>query len=320
MKKIAVEEHFWTDDFRDYLRSNWSQTPVSASSPGQDEINKLLVDFDQRIKGMNSSGIEGQILTLGFPGVEGWDVVESIKWSKKTNDDLATLIQSHPGRFYGLAAIPVQDPKAAVQEMERAVKKLGLKGVQINSHVRGEYLDDRKYWSIFEQAERLEIPIYIHPRTPSPDMEKPYKAYPGLSAAMLGFGAEVHLHVLRLILSGLFDEFPKLKVVIGHMGEALPYWLWRIDNHFDRTELPKRLGREPSQYFKDNFMITTSGMFWQPAFLCAYLTLGADNIMFAVDYPHESNEVGVKFIEEIPVSDKDREKICHINAENTFKL
>ena len=151
-------------------------------------------------------------------------------------------------------------------------------------------------------------------------MVNPYLAYPRLDSAMLGFAAEVSLHALRLICSGVFDQYPKLNIILGHMGEALPYWLWRIDNIWQRgpfTNIPKRL---PSEYFKDNFYITTSGMFWQPPLLCACLAVGADRILFAVDYPMESSEKAVQFIETAPICDSDKEKICHLNAEKLLGL
>jgi 5-carboxyvanillate decarboxylase len=181
-------------------------------------------------------------------------------------------------------------------------------------------MDDRKYWPIFEKAEKLDVPIYLHPRQPAKDMEKPYLKYPGMTTAMIGFGADVHLHVLRLMCSGLFDEFPKLKLVIGHMGETYPYLLWRIDNHFSRAEQYKKLKKKPSEYFRDNFVITTSGVNWYPSLLCAMLTIGADSILFAVDYPHEENMPAVKFLDEAPIFDGDREKIAHLNSERVFKL
>ena len=151
-------------------------------------------------------------------------------------------------------------------------------------------------------------------------MVKPYLAYPLLDSAMLGFSHEVSLHALRLICSGAFDEFPKLQIVLGHMGEALPYWLWRIDNMWQRAPFPNKPKKLPSQYIKSNFYIDTSGMFWQPPLLCAYLALGADRILFAVDYPMESSEKAVQFIEAAPITDSDKEKICHLNAEKLLGL
>jgi 2,3-dihydroxybenzoate decarboxylase len=195
-----------------------------------------------------------------------------------------------------------------------------MKGASINSHTRGEYLDDKKYWVIFERAERLGVPIYIHPRMPSPGMVKPYLTYPSLATAMSGFAAEVSLHALRLILSGLFDEHPGVKIILGHLGEGLPFWLWRLDNRWLRMPQGMIIKKRPSQYIKDHFFITTAGNFSVSAFLCAYLELGADRILFAVDAPLESNREAVQFMEGLPISDGDKEKVCHLNAEKLFNL
>ena len=269
---------------------------------------------------MDKAGISMQLLSLTAPGVENFNTADGIMWAKRTNDELAGAVKKHPDRLAGLAALPFQEPEAAAEELERAVKALGLKGAMVNSNVQGEYLDDPKFWVIFEKAEKLDVPIYLHPREPSPDMLKPYLAYPGLWTALLGYGAEVSLHAMRLICSGVFDKYPRLKFIIGHMGEALPFWLWRLDRQWLHTPMAKKLSKKPSEYIKDNFRITTSGMFSIPPFLCAYLTLGADNLLFAVDFPYESSDIAVKFIKNTPISEGDKEKICHINAEKLLGL
>ena len=239
--------------------------------------------------------------------------------AKKINNNLADVVKKYPDRFAGLASIAPQDPEEAASELARAVQELGLRGASINSHTKGEYLDNKKYWCIFKEAERLDVPIYIHPRSPSPDMIKPYLEYEGLETAMLGFAHETGLHALRLICSGLFDDFPRLKIILGHLGESLPYWLWRIDNRI-QTLVNVRSQKKPSQYIKDNFYITTSGIFWQPPFMCAYMGLGADRILFAVDYPLEEVAEAIQFMDAAPICDVDREKVYHLNAEMLFKL
>lgn len=178
---------------------------------------------------------------------------------------------------------------------------------------------------IFEAAAKLGVPIHIHPNFPSPGIIKPYSDYGvALAGPVLGFAAEVSLHAMRLIYSGVFDKYPGLKIVLGHLGEGLPFWLWRIDFYWLKTsnrpaDLP-RLERKPSDYMKDNFMVTTSGVFFQPAFMCTYLALGADRIAFAADYPYEENKIAVQFMEQAPISDADKERICHQNAERLFKI
>ncbi len=314
MRRIAIEEHFSTKDYLKYLGSTeYNRTRDSES-------NRRLIDVGQgRLQEMDKAGIDMQVLSL-ISGVEDFDALDSIKWARKTNDDLAKVVKKYPERFAGLAALPMQEPGAAADELERAVKKLGLRGAKISSHVRGEYLDNRKYWGVFEKAQKLDVPIYIHPKRLSANMMKPYSAYPGLSSAMLGYGAEASLNAMRLILSGVFDKYPHLKIILGHLGEALPFWAWRIDNMWQRTPESRNLRKKPSEYLRDNFFFTTSGMFWQPALLCVYLAFGADKMLFAVDYPFESNELAIQSIDTMPICDSDKEKIYHVNTEKLLAL
>lgn len=327
MRKIAIEEHFSTDEYLDCLRSmREKEYPPSnhAQLFGADDISstygsKLLDVREGRLREMDEAGIDMQVLSLVL-GVEILDASTGTAIAKKTNDKLSEIVKQYPNRFAGLAALANQNPSEAADELKRAVGQLGLKGALIRSHVNREYLDDKKYWIIFEMAEKLGVPIYIHPMRPSPDMVKPYLTYPVLSGAMHGYAADAALCALRLICSGVFDEYPRLKIILGHLGEALPYWLWRMDNHWQRNPLANKLKKAPSEYIKDNFFITTSGMFWLPPLMCAYLALGADRILFAVDYPFESNKEAVQFIDSVPISDSDKEKICHLNAERLFML
>ena len=337
MKKITVEEHFAIQEQLDTVHSIVEgkypilevgqqekmldrELPFIYPSINQDTVNKLLDIGEGRIREMDKDGIDMQVLSLVSPGVQVFDAATGTAIAKKANDKLAEAVRKYPTRFAGLASIAPQNPIEAAKELERAVKELGLRGALINSHTKGEYLDDKKYWVIFETAERLGVPIYIHHRCPSPDMIKPYLAYPRLHTAMLGFAAEVSLHAVRLICGGVFDQFPKLTIILGHLGEALPYWFWRMDNMWQMRAFPNRPKRLPSEYFQDNFYITTSGMFWQPPLLCACMAMGADRILFAVDYPIESNEKAVQFIETASISQHDKEKICHLNVEKLLGL
>lgn len=348
MRRIAIEEHFGTEEYLAYLYSRkdcpkWEivedenhgriekkwvdpSLPPTVVYPGRPGQPGRLTDMGEgRLREMDKAGIDMAVLSLGHPGVEAFDASEGTTWAKKTNNELARVVKRHPTRFAGLAALAPQDPRGAADELKRAVTELGLKGALINSHIRGEYLDDRKFWTLFKTAEELGAPIYIHPKWPSPDMLKPYSAYPGLSRAMWGFGADAGLHAMRLILSGLFDHYPRLKIILGHLGEALPFWLWRIDNRHavdcrGESSVSEKPGKKPSEYFKENFFVTTSGMFAQPPFMCTYHVLGADNIFFAVDYPYESSEVAVQFMDSVPICDVDKEKIYHGNAEKLFTL
>jgi 2,3-dihydroxybenzoate decarboxylase len=337
MKKIAIEEHFTTEEHLDGLTAIveekypvmdviqeekilFYEVPFLVPSRREETVNRLLDIGEARVKQMDEDGIDMQVLSLVSPGVQVFDAPKGTTMAKEINDQLSEAVSQYPERLAGFATIAPQDPREAAAELERAVKDLKLKGACINSHTKGEYLDEKKYWVIFEQAEKLGVPIYIHPRVPSPDMVKPFLDYPMLSTAMIGFAVEVSLHALRLISSGLFDQFPRLNIILGHLGEALPYWLWRLDNIYKRNAVREHLKKAPSEYFKDHFFVTTSGMFWQPPLNCSQQALGAEKILFAVDYPLESNEVAVKFMEDVSLSESDKEKICHLNAEALFGL
>ena len=208
------------------------------------------------------------------------------------------------------------------------MKQLGLKGAMINGNIQGEFLDKQKFWPIFEQAEKLDVPIYIHAKMPPQQMIEPYLAYPGLAAAMSGFAAEASLHAMRLICSGLFDKYPGLKIILGHLGEAIPFWLWRIDSRFaeekesdpNSAAFYQDLKKEPSRYFKDHFYVTTSGMFWDPVMTFVCSVLGADKVLFATDYPYESSREAVAFINSASINRSDKEAVCFRNAEKLFGL
>lgn len=345
MKRIAVEEHGSTKEYTEYLYSSASKgiprievvedgkggkftrhwlTPDTFMTSTLDatklQARGNLGNVEQRLRDMDEAGIEMQVLSVGNPISAEPDSSVALAWARRINDDLAQLVNKYPDRFAAFARITWPEPAAAVGELERAVKELGLKGVKVDSHINGEYLDNKKYWPIFEKAEELDVPVYIHPREPSPDMIKPYLAYPGLPFAMWGYAAEAGLHAVRLICSGLFDEFPQLKIILGHMGEGLPFWLWRLDNMWQRSQLAEQRKRTPGEYFKDNFFVSTSGMFSQPALMCTYLALGADNILFAVDYPSESAVEAVQFMDTAPICASDKEKIYHLNTEKLLRL
>lgn len=340
MKVIDLEAHFASREYMEYVRSRegmpgspgLSREGMPGGPPGlsregmprtprASQIRDGLDLGEGRLKVMDAVGIDMQVLSVAPPNVQQFEASEGTAWSRKVNDELSAAVKKYPDRFIGLAAVAPQSPGEAADELERAVTELGLKGVCIRSHARDEYLDDRKYWVIFERAEKLDVPIYLHPAIPSKDMLKPYADY-GLSGPVLGFAADLALHTMRLIFSGMLDTYPKLKIILGHMGEGLPFWLSRIDFAWLRPNLREKLAieRRPSEYIKTNFTITTSGMFFQPALICAYLALGADKITFAVDYPHEENEKALQFMKEAPICDSDKEKIYHLNAERLFKL
>lgn len=338
MRIIDLENHFFTTEYIQYLRKRkdppretegkdgltmW-YTDVLCSPRGFDMEKKLLDLGEDRLKEMDAHGIDIQVLSLSPPGVQCFEPEEGRAWARKVNDELSRVVKQYPDRFIGLACIAPQSPEEAAGELERAVSDLGLKGVNIESHARNEYLDNKKYWSIFEKAEALDVPIYLHPEIPSTSILKGYADDYGfeLAGPPHGYGADVALHAMRLIFSGVFDKYPKLKIMLGHMGEGLPYWLSRMDAHWIKPWKGKkpRIDKKPSDYVKTNFTITISGMFFVPAFMCTYLALGSDRIAFAVDYPYERTDEAVRFIREVPISDLDKERICYSNAARLLKI
>lgn len=285
-------------------------------------LDQLLDLEDYRIKDMDANGVQMHLLLLTSPGVQMFDADTAVQLAALSNDRLAEVIGRHPDRFAGLATFPPQAPKRAVVEMGRAINQLGLNGFVVNSHTNSEYLDNPKYWPILEAAEALEGCIYIHPRGPSDGMAEPFRDY-GLSGAGWGYGVETGTHAMRLIMSGVLDRFPRLKICIGHMGEAVHFWFWRLDNRFARLSRGGRTPRlelTPSEYFKRNFVITTSGQESHLALEYSIKALGTDNIMWAVDYPYQPTPSAVEFMDSAPVSEEDREKLYHLNAERVFHI
>jgi 5-carboxyvanillate decarboxylase len=290
------------------------------------QIREQIQDLgERRLRDMDATGIAKQIVSITSPGVQIFDAATAVPLATSFNDQLAEAIGRHPDRFAGLAAVAPQNPPAAARELERAVKSLGLKGAIVNSHTRGEYLDDSKFWEIFEAAESLGVPIYLHPNTPSPRMVGPFLDR-GLDGAVFGFAVETSLHMLRIVVSGVFDRFPRLQIVVGHLGEGLPYWLFRIDFMHQRLvsnnrypNVPK-LRRKPSDYLKENFHVTTSGMAWEPPILYALSVLGVDHVLYAMDYPYQFVPEEVDVTDRLPIPDTDKKKLYQSNAEKLFSL
>ncbi len=326
-RRIATEEAFATPQQLDAIRALMARTKGydpdvwlgGMQTHGQ--ISDRLIDLDgERLQIMDESGVDMALLAMTSTGVQQFEADEAACIAESGNDQLAEAIRRHPTRYAGLATIPVQDPKRAVKELERAITKLKLNGVMINSHTNGEYLDEDKYWPILEAAAGLDATVYIHPRAPGPAMQAAYRKYQ-LEHAIWGYAVEVGLHAVKLLMSGVFDEYPTLKVVIGHMGENIPYAMYRMDwmhGHFN-FDRPK-LKLTPGEYFRRNFMITTSGVNWVPALEFCIKTLGADNIMWAVDYPYQETVEATQWLDDAPICDTDKAKIFHQNAERVFKI
>jgi len=337
--RIATEEAFGPPEmfqlYREMLarkscddpgfQSLWGYYLLSRSERATGIIERLQDIGERRIRDMDASGISRQILSLTSPGVQVFDAATATALAISSNDQLADAIGRHPERFSGLAAVAPQDPDAAAKELERGVRTLGLQGAIINSHTLGEYLDDRKFWDIFAAAEALDVPIYLHPNTPSRGLIAPLLDR-GLDGAIYGFGVETGMHLLAIITSGAFDRFPRLKIVVGHLGEALPFWLFRLDYMHRASVLAKRyaslqpLKKKISDYMRENVYVTTSGMAWEPAILFCQSVLGVDRVLYAMDYPYQFVAEEVTATDNLPISDLDKKKLFQLNAERVFSL
>jgi len=265
---------------------------------------------------MDAHGVDVQVLSFGSPGPQAFGAEVAIPMARDANGRLHAAVKAHPARFAGFAALPTADPRAAVDELERCVTKLGFKGAMIHGHQRGEFLDGKKYWPIWERAERLGVPVYLHPALPHPDAVKAYfDGYEELARAPWGFAVDTSCHFLRLVFAGVFDAYPRLKIILGHLGEGLPFAMHRMNEHSWAAAKRRGLKKQPLEYLRDNLVVTTSGNWFEPAFVCTLLALGADNILFAIDWPYEANKTGMEFLRALSISDADKEKIAHRNAE-----
>lgn len=332
MRLIATEEAFappeYIATFLELLGN--ADTAVSrylAIYYRREEAVRQLTDLEYRLDEMDRFGVDMHLLSMTAPGVQAFDAETGSAMATRANDLLAEAIARHPTRFAGLGAVAPQDPQRAAGEVHRAMDELGLGGIIINSHTHGEYLDDPKFWPIFEAAVACDAPIYLHPTFPSPDMIKPYSDY-GMMGALWGFGADTSLHVVRMIMGGVFNTFPTLKIVLGHLGEGLPFWLGRLDNRYQnivsRGGLQSlgmnELAKLPSETFKSNFWATTSGMMSNEPLDFTLGMLGADRVMFAVDYPYEQTSEAVPFIRNAPLDEETMRKVTHANAEALFRI
>ncbi|WP_079989448.1 amidohydrolase family protein [Candidatus Protochlamydia phocaeensis] len=317
MRKIALEEHFITPDFIAYSKENFA----GFNQEEQNSIIGVLSDFeDLRLKAMDNAGISISVLSLTDPGVQREpDAALAVRLARKANDALAGQIQKHPTRFRGFAHLALQDPPAAAAELERCVRDLHFVGALINGQTNGHYLDEEPYYPFWERVQELDVPIYLHPGNAF-QMPYSFKNHPELNGAIWGWAMETGTHALRLVFSGFFDRFPSIRLILGHMGEALPYFLWRFDSRWGIMKHSIELKKPPSQYIKDHIAITISGMYANEPLLCALNALGEDSLMFSTDYPYESSQAAAQFIEQAPLKEDVRQKICYKNAERFLNL
>lgn len=273
-----------------------------------------------RIKAMDDSGVDMQLIFITAPGVQVFDADTGTALAAESNDILAEAINKNPTRFAGLSAIAPQAPEAAVREIERGIK-LGMKGVAVNSHTKGEYLDATGFRPILEALESLDQPLYLHPTTVPTAMTRLFSER-HMDGAFWGFQTETGFHALRLMVSGVFDEFPNLKIVLGHCGEGIPFWLDRLDRQYGAAgtdRFPRWRGKRlPSEYFQDNFYITTSGHNWDPCVRFVEEIVGEDRLMFAIDYPYADCQQQIDQAAAIELKNPD--KFYHLNAQRVFKL
>jgi len=304
---ITLEEHFTSPKLK-ALRSE-KDTPVQRKL---DDLGAL------RIAEMDAAGIDLQVISENNPATQNLDAETAVKLARESNDVLHEAVRAHPTRFAAFATLPTPDPKAAADELERCVDKLGFKGAMIMGLSHGSFMDDKQFRPIFERAARLDVPVYIHPTPPMQAVQDAYfKEYPALAVAPLGFTLETLTHTVRLVVSGLFDEFPSLKIIVGHLGETMPYLMWRTNYLVaERMKMPRAF----ADYYREHFWLTTSGSFSDPALTCAIAELGVERILFSVDWPFMPNVPGRQWLDAAPVSDQDRSLIFGGNAVKLLKL
>ena len=324
MKTITLEEHFVSPGFVAGPGRNFVEGLRTTGAGGERIVQQLQEVGDRRVAEMDAGDIGMQVLSLNPPGVEQAELAEQVAIARESNDFLADAVKKYPKRFAGFAALPVAAPEQAADELERRVRQQGFKGTLINGHSRGRYLDDKFFWPILECAEALDVPIYLHPTIPPKAVVD--ALYGGFSPAVNGILAttgwgwhiDTGLHVIRMVLGGVFDRYPKLQVVVGHLGEGLPFMLQRINRNLPKETT--KLARPMAAYLRENVHYTFAGFNFPATFLDLMLEVGVERIMFSVDYPYGSMAEGRSFLDQIPVTDADRERIAHGNAERLFKL
>ncbi len=313
---IAIEEHYWDAE----LAKTFTGLEATRPGPQSDRLHDLGA---LRLKEMDECGIDMQVISHGAPSAQKLSGDGAVALVQRVNDRLAAACAANPKRFTAFAALPTADPKAAADELERTVTKHGFKGAMMHGLANGTFLDDKKFWPIYERAAQLDVPIYFHPALPDARVMDAYyndyaKDFPMVVRAAWGYTVETATTAIRMVLSGVFEKYPNLKVVIGHLGETLPFLVWRIDHAIARPGATKKIS------FRDvwchNFWITTSGNFSNPALMCCVQEMGVDRILFAIDWPFVVNPPGVEWMKTVPLCDEDKAKILSGNAKRLLRL
>jgi predicted TIM-barrel fold metal-dependent hydrolase len=312
---IAIEEHYWDEELAQ------TYTGGEAGRPG--EQAKRLHDFAGiRIKEMDAAGIDLQVISHGAPSTQKLPAEGASALTRRVNDRLAAAVAANRTRLAAFAALPTAVPEEAADELERTTKELGFKGAMLHGLANGTFLDDKKFWPIFARAEKLDVPIYLHPSLPNAEVTRIYYAdyvedFPMVARPAWGYTVETATLAIRLVLSGVFEKHPRLKIILGHLGETLPFLVWRIDQALSR---PGQKAMSFRDIFCGNFYITTSGNFSNPALLCCVMEMGIDHMLFAVDWPFVMNAPAVQWMETVPLCDEDKAKILSGNARRLLKM
>jgi 2,3-dihydroxybenzoate decarboxylase len=313
---IALEEHYWDPD-------------LLALFPGREgkrvsEVERRLLDLGElRLREMDAAGIDVQVLSHGAPGTQKLDAETAVRMTRQTNDRLHAFIETNPRRFAGFAILPTPGPAAAAAELERAVTRLGFKGAMIHGLTNGRFIDEKEFWPIFERARALDVPLYIHPSFPHPAVAAAYYndyvgKFPEILGPALGFTIETATQAVRLVLSGVLERYPALKLILGHLGEGIPFLLWRIDQSLSRPG--NSGGSSFRDAFREHFHLTTSGNFSDTALACSIAEMGIDRILFSVDWPFIGNDLATSWLKRSTLSADDKAKIFSANAQRLLKL
>jgi hypothetical protein len=324
MRTITIEEHYASPGFLKCPGQRLKDMARVERFRDTNIIENLSDIGEKRIAAMDAAGIDVQVLSLTDPAVQQLDEKEAVALAHEANNYLSDAVHRYPKRLAGFATLPTAAPDVAADELERMVKEHGFKGGHINGHTKGRYLDNKFFWPILERAQTLKVPIYIHPTPPpQPVIDTYYAGFAPevtnmLAGAGWGWHIETAVHILRLIVGGVFDHFPDLQVIIGHMGEALPFMLPRLDGFLSPGMT--KLNRSVASYLRENIFYSFSGFNYLQTFLDLYLQVGADRIIFSADYPYSSMSQARAFLDQLPVSRGDRDRIAHVNAERLLRL